>query len=223
MSDGDKRLLRGQRSRRTVLNRAVDVASVRGLDGLSFGALAADVGVSKAGIQTLFGSKQALQIAVIERARELFADAVIVPARAAPRGLERLRALLDGWIRYAEDPLFEGGCFWSANLATFDSQPGPVRDALFASQSAWVAALAEELRHAAERGEIGQLDVDATAFELDALLLATNVALRAGDAEATPRLRHIIGRLLDTTLALDDAPAGITDGAGDDSLGVPEG
>lgn len=193
----DKRLLRGQRSRRMVLNRAVDVASIRGLDGLSFGGLAADVGVSKAGIQTLFGTKQALQIAVIERAHELFIGAVLAPARAEPCGLRRLRALLDGWIRYAEDPLFEGGCFWSANLATFDSQPGPLRDALFSARNAWVATLAEELRQAAAQGEIGQLDVDATAFELDALLLATNVALRVGDADASQRLRHIVDRLLD--------------------------
>jgi AcrR family transcriptional regulator len=174
----------------------VDVASVRGLDGLSFGALAADLGLSKAGIQTLFGSKQALQIAVIEHAHELFVSAVLAPAQTASRGLARLRALLDGWTRYAEEPLFEGGCFWSPNLPAFDSQPGPLRDALFASQNAWIAALAEELHQAIERGELDRLDVDATAFELGAVLLATNVALRAGDGSAIPRMRRIIERLL---------------------------
>jgi AcrR family transcriptional regulator len=192
----DKRLIRGQKSRGRVLDRAVDVASERGLDGLSFGTLAADLGVSKAGIQTLFRSKEALQLAVIERADELFAGAVIDPSQAAPRGLARLSALLDRWVRYADEPLFEGGCFWSANLATFDSQPGPVHDALFVRHQRWIHLLADELRCAVDRGELGDLDVDATAFELAAVLLATNVALRAGDADAIPRMRRIVDGVL---------------------------
>lgn len=194
-----------------VLNRAVDVASVRGLEGLSFGALAADVGVSKAGIQTLFGSKEALQIAVIERAHELFVDTVITPVQAVP-GLTRLRALLVSWVRYAESPRFEGGCFWSANLAAFDSQPGRVHDALFAAQEAWRASLARELHTAIQQGELDQLDVDATAFELDAVLLATNVALRAGDRDAIPRMWRIVERLLGPSdLPLPPASVGSTD------------
>lgn len=192
----DKRLIRGLKSRRRVLDRAVDIASERGLDGLSFGTLAADVGVSKAGIQTLFRSKQELQLAVIEHAHELFVETVIAPSQAAPRGLARLRALLDRWMRYVDDPLFEGGCFWGANLAAFDSRPGPVHDALFAHQQRWTGLLADQLRFAVDHGELGHMDVDATAFELDAMLLATNVALRADDAHALPRMRRIVEGLL---------------------------
>jgi AcrR family transcriptional regulator len=188
----DKRLIRGLRSRRRVLDRAVDIASDRGLEGLSFGALAADLGISKAGIQTLFRSKQELQLAVIERAHELFVGAVVEPSQATPPGLARLRALLDRWVSYADEPLFEGGCFWSANLATFDSQSGPVHEALFARHERWTRLLADELRFAVDHDELGPMDVDATAFELAAVLLATNVALRAGDADAIRRMRRIV-------------------------------
>jgi len=82
----DRRLLRGAQSRQAIVRHAVDVASLEGLDGLSFGRLATDLGVSKGGIQTLFGTKENLQVAVIECAREEFGEAVTRPAGAQPPG-----------------------------------------------------------------------------------------------------------------------------------------
>ena len=92
--------------------------------------LATDLGISKSGVQALFGSKENLQLAAVEVARETFLAEVVGPASAAPRGLARLRALVESWISYAESPLYPGGCFRAANLPEFDSRPGPVRDAL---------------------------------------------------------------------------------------------
>jgi AcrR family transcriptional regulator len=188
----DQRLARGARSRRTILRHAVDVASLEGLTGLSLGRLATDLELSKSGVQTLFGTKENLQVAAAESARETFEEAVIRPALTAPRGVARLRALIDGWIAYAEAPLFPGGCFWAANLADFDSRPGPVRDTLVRQQQGWRALLAAELREAAD------LDPDLTAFQLDAVLLATNTALRLGDPDAVSRVRRVVDSLLGT-------------------------
>ena len=192
----DRRLLRGAQSRRTIARHAVDVASLDGLDGLSFGRLAADLGVSKGGIQTLFGTKENLQIAVAEAAREAFEEAVTRPARRQPPGAARLRVLADRWIAYAGEPLFPGGCFWAANLPVFDSQPGPVRDTLARQQRAWRALLAAELRHAAGTGEIAASDADLAAFQIDAVLTATNTALRLGDDSAVDTARRIINGFL---------------------------
>ncbi|MCX5416145.1 TetR/AcrR family transcriptional regulator [Streptomyces sp. NBC_00059] len=194
----DKRLLRGARTRGTVLRRAVDIASLEGLGGVSFGRLAVDTGLSKAGIQTLFKTKETLQLATVEFAREMFIDAVIRPARTAPSGIARLRALLDCWVVYAETPLFAGGCFRVANLAEFDSRPGPVHDALFHDQREWREALATELRKAVNSGEIAGLDVELTVFQMDALLCAANTALQSGDSEAVGKARLIIDGLLAT-------------------------
>lgn len=192
----DRRLLRGAQSRRTIVRHAVDVASLDGLDGLSFGRLATDLGVSKGGIQTLFGTKENLQVAVVEAAREAFEEAVTRPARAQPAGVARLCVLVDRWIAYAEEPLFLGGCFWAANLPVFDSQPGPVRDTLARQQRAWRGLLAAELRHAADTGETAAFDADLVAFQIDAVLTATNIALRLGDDSAADTARRIINGFL---------------------------
>ncbi|MGP4028148.1 TetR/AcrR family transcriptional regulator [Actinomadura sp. 3N407] len=192
----DRRLVRGARARRTIARHAVDVASLDGLTGLSLGRLATDLGLSKSGIQTLFRTKENLQLAAVESAGEQFTDAVVRPAGDAPRGAARLRALTEHWIGYAETPLFAGGCFWAANLADFDSRPGPVRDALFRGHRDWLCVLAGELRHAAGEGEIADVDADLAAFQIDAVLMAANTALRLGDHGAVAKVRRVIEGLL---------------------------
>jgi AcrR family transcriptional regulator len=188
----DKRLLRGARTREAVLRYAVDIASLDGLDQVSFGQLAADTGLSKSGIQTLFRSKETLQLAVIGYARQMFRDAVIGPAQSASPGVARLRALLGRWREYATAPLFAGGCFWVANRAYFDSKPGVVRDELMRDQQAWLDVIAGELASAVAAGEIAGLDVKLAAFEIDALLAAANTALRVGDDQAMDKVWRIV-------------------------------
>ncbi|MFC9897229.1 TetR/AcrR family transcriptional regulator [Nocardia sp. NPDC127579] len=192
----DKRLLRGAKTRQVVLRRAVDLASLEGLGGLSFGRLATDTGLSKAGIQTLFRTKEALQLATIDAARRLFVDAVIRPAQSKPAGLQRFQALMDNWIDYAETPLFAGGCFWTATLAEFDSIPGPVRDALVADKAEWVTTLAADLQQATATGEVKPLDPALVAFQTDAVLSSANSALRYGDPTALPKLRRSLTTFL---------------------------
>lgn len=192
----DQRLLRGARARRTIARHAVDVASLEGLNGLSLGRLATDLGLSKSGIQTLFETKENLQLAAAESAREQFTDAVVRPSQSVPHGAARLRALVERWISYVETPLFPGGCFWVANLADFDSRPGQVRDTLFRHHEDWLALIAGELRHAVDAGEIADLDVDLAAFQIDAVLTAANTALRLGDNDAVNKVRHVIDGFL---------------------------
>src|SRR5215210_3901640 len=147
----DKRLLRGSQSRHAVLSSAVDLASLESLEQLSFGRLAAASGLSKAGVQGLFPSKEALQLATVEHARERFFDFVIRPSLSKQHGAARLRMLVERWIDYAERPLFAGGCFQAANLAEFDSRPGSVRDALAQVQRNWTEMLAAELARAIDQ------------------------------------------------------------------------
>jgi AcrR family transcriptional regulator len=192
----DGRLLRGERSRRTIVRHAVDTASLEGLNGLSFGRLATDLNVSKSSIQTLYATKEKLQLAVIEAAREAFTEAVIRPASTQPEGVARLRALVDRWIAYAEQPLFPGGCFWAATLPDFDSRPGPIRELLATQKQAWRDRIAAELRHAVAAGELAALDAELTAFQIDAVLMAVNTALRLGDGAAVAKVRRSIDQLL---------------------------
>ncbi|WP_067574410.1 TetR/AcrR family transcriptional regulator [Nocardia acidivorans] len=192
----DKRLLRGARTRQLVLARAVDIASLENLESLSFGRLAADVGLSKAGIQTLFRTKEQLQLATVDHARERFIAEVSQPARAKPHGVQRLRELIDRWIGYATTPLFEGGCFQAANLSEYDSRPGPIQDALIRNQREWVSLLADELGRAVDAAEIAPLDPELTAFQISAVLLSANTALRLGDPTAADKIRRVVESFL---------------------------
>lgn len=195
----DGRLRRGARSRRTILRHAVDVASLEGLNGLSLGRLASDLDLSKSGVQTLFGSKENLQVAAAELAREAFNDAVVRPALSTRQGAARLHALTDRWIAYAETPLFPGGCFWAANLADFDSRPGRVQEVLARHQQGWRELIACELQHAVDAREIADLDTDLSAFQIDAALIAANTAMRLGDRHAAEKVRRVLERFLAPT------------------------
>lgn len=187
---GDLRRERGIRSRQVITRHAVDVASLDGLGGLSFGRLADDLEISKPGIQTLFRTKEVLQLATVQTAREVCADAIIRPALAAAEGAPRLHKLIDYWIAYVSQPLFPGGCFWSANLPAFDSYPGPVHDALVQQRRDWLDILTRQLLCA------NHPDVDLAVYQIDAILHATNIALRLGESDSTQKLRRVIDGLV---------------------------
>src|SRR3954447_10358898 len=108
----DGRIRRGDETRRTVLRRAVDLASVEGLDGVTIGRLAQELSISKSGLFAHFGSKEELQLATIRAARAIFARAVVEPAMAQQAGIVRLRALIEGWLDYSSGREFPGGCFF---------------------------------------------------------------------------------------------------------------
>jgi len=159
----DGRRARGDATRRIVLSSATDLASVEGLDGLTIGRLAGSSGRSKSSIATLFGSKEALQLATIAAAREIFIDRIIVPAREEARGLPRLVALLQNALIYSRDRVFPGGCFFAATGADVDSKPGEVSDAIRSATAAWYAYIEVQIDTAVEASE---LTVDAEGAEL---------------------------------------------------------
>jgi len=195
----DGRRVRGDASRRLVLERAADLASIDGLDGLSIGRLATAADVSKSGVATLFGTKERLQLATVEAARERFVEAVLTPARELPRGLGRVLALVDLWIAYSRDRVFPGGCFFAEAAADFDAKPGEVRDAIRRALDDWEGYLAASLAHARDLGDLPALDDPAQlAFECSALLelanrdsvmRGTNVSYRRARVGVAARLR----------------------------------
>lgn len=172
----DRRRLRGDASRRAILRRAVDEASLVGLDGLTIGSLAADIGISKSNVATLFGSKLDLQLATIEAAREIFIDAVIVPGLAAPHGLARLWAIVDAWLVYSESRIFAGGCFFRAVSADASSKDDAARALLVEIDNEWAEFLTRAVREsAAELPGLALADAETLAFEITALLDAANL------------------------------------------------
>ncbi|KJS55360.1 TetR family transcriptional regulator [Streptomyces rubellomurinus subsp. indigoferus] len=190
----DRRLLRGEETRRAVLRRAVEIASVEGLEALSIGRLATDLGLSKSGVFAGFGSKEELQLATVRAARRIFADAVLAPVADIPPGLARARALCEGWLAYSRTRVFPGGCFFFEVTAEFDARPGPLRDALADSARAWHRIVEDTLAEARTAGALRpDTDLGDLAFGLIALLEAANSQAVLHE-EDTPYQRA--GRLL---------------------------
>lgn len=177
----DKRRERGDRTRERVARCAAEVASVEGLMNVSLNQLAKDLGVSKSGVAAAYGSKEELQLATVAAARKVFISHVVAPALARPAGAARVRALVDAWLEYVESGVFPGGCFMAAVMPEFDTRPGPVRDALIASRREWVGLLTQEIAIAQRDGELVGLPPEELAFEIDALLSATNLTRNLSD------------------------------------------
>jgi AcrR family transcriptional regulator len=171
----DGRRARGMRSRTAVLERSAQMASREGLEGLTIGALAADLGVHKSSVHALFGSKEELQLATLAAARAIFIDRVVAPALANEKGLPRLEAIGEAWCDYLAADVFAGGCFLCAASAEMDGRPGPLRDAVEAVMREWIALLSTNIEAAVAAGD-PRVEVypDAVAFRLNALGMAAN-------------------------------------------------
>lgn len=179
---------KGEQTRAAILDRAVDLASAEGLEGLTIGRLAAELRMSKSGLFAHFGSKQELQLATVGAAAERFRTAVIEPALEAPDGAPRLRALGERYLEHLD--LYSGGCFWGATSAEYDDRPGPVRDAVAGALDAWLGELERHARIA------GVEQPERFAFELYAVIMGANARYRlSGDPKVFEYARDALARL----------------------------
>ncbi len=198
MSATKRRRADGEQTRAAILDAATKLATTEGLDGLSIGNLADRIGMSKSGLYAHFGSKEDLQLATIETAEEIFAEAVIRPAREPEDPFERLESLCDHFLRYLEEPVFPGGCFFASAAAELDTHPGPVRERLAESLDGWMKLIKRRVREAQEAGELEPAeDPQLLAFELDAFMKMGNseTLLHGGDAGFHLARRAINARL----------------------------
>ncbi|GHI86335.1 TetR/AcrR family transcriptional regulator [Streptomyces xanthophaeus] len=199
MADG--RVERGNQTRRAVLERTVRTASVDGLEGLSLGKIAADLGLSKSGVFALFGSKEDLQLATVRAAVEVFVAQVVRPVREDPAGLAKVWRLCELWLDYSRGRTFPGGCFFYGVSAEFDARPGPVRDEIAKARSDWtryVERVLDEARQAGGfRAGADPAEVPQLAFEFIALMeLANAHSVLHDDPSAYERAgRGILARL----------------------------
>lgn len=168
-------LSKGQVSRATILMTAAKLATTKGLDGLSIGDLAAEVGMSKSGLYAHFKSKEELELATIETAAAIFEREVLQPAVKTQAGTQRLGALVDAFLSHLERRVFPGGCFFAAVASELDTRPGPARDRVVQVLDAWQALLRQCILDAQARGEIdSSAEVAQAVFEIQAMLLAGN-------------------------------------------------
>jgi len=167
-----KTLHKGQQTRAAILEAALGLASHMGLEGLSIGALAELMQMSKSGVFAHFGSREELQISVIREYHARFEEEVFFPAMNEARGLPRLRTLFERWVRRVSVEL-DSGCIYISGAVEFDDRPGPVRDALVEMVKTWHAALGRAIRIAIDEGDLRpDTDADQMLFEIHGLILA---------------------------------------------------
>jgi AcrR family transcriptional regulator len=170
-------LSQGQETRRKISARALKIGAQEGLAALTIGRLATELRMSKSGLFAHFHSKQALELATIEMARNLFADAVLRPAQASQGGIERLWNLYDLWLRHIEQRIFAGPYFFTGAYFEYAAQSGPIAQAITRIAQEWLETIRKAVQGAQHRKELRE-DADAKqiAMQLNGELLGTHWA-----------------------------------------------
>jgi len=201
---------KGEQTRETILLHALGLATQVGFEGLTIGRLADDLKLSKSGLFAHFGSKENLQVKVLEVASRRFVDEVVRPALAAPRGVRRVRALFERWLAWETSPSLPGGCPFNAAATELDDRPGPARDYVVKSQRDWLETLANTARTAVQEGDFSrELDCEQFAYELQSIMLGYSHAARLmKDPKARARTERAFEALLARAAAVPTSKTG---------------
>jgi AcrR family transcriptional regulator len=189
---------KGEETRAQILEAAVQQASEAGFESLTIGTLAQRTGLSKSGLFAHFGSRSDLQVAALDEAARRFTEIVFLPALKAPRGLARLRAIVDRFVGWTERAGLKGGCPIQAASAEYDDIPGPMRDAVAERQRTLARELARAVQMAVETGELAaDTDPRQFVFELYGIVLAYyHTGRLIGDDTARTRAMDAFERLV---------------------------
>ena len=182
-------LSKGEQTRVTILDEALKIASKLGLEGLTIGSLADATGMSKSGLFAHFGSREDLQLAVLEHAAQRYGERVFVPVLKIERGLPRLRGLFERWIDWTLESGLPGCCIMISTAIEYDDRPGPIRDAAIANQHRGNAITQKAVRLAIEEGHLEpDTDPEQISFEMLGIVLASHNHRRLlGDKETRKR------------------------------------
>ena len=188
---------KGEQTRSAIVRSACELAARDGLEGLTIGALAERIKMSKSGVFAHFGSREDLQIAVLRAYEDQFVEQVLRPALEVPRGLARLRAIMAHWLdRTAVDPATS--CIWISGAAEYDDRPGPVREVLVGMVRSWQRELVRAIAQAIDTGELAaDLQPQDLVFDLYGVVLVLHHDARLMNSpDALPRARRAFERLL---------------------------
>jgi len=189
---------KGEQTRERILDAAQAIASREGLEGLTIGGIAERLKMSKSGVFAHFGSREDLQIAVIDDYARKFLDAVFFPALKLPRGLPRLTAMFENWLHRVQFVEIPNGCVFVSGAVEFDDKEGPVRDRMVAVNRAWQGEMRKAALLAIDVGHLNQdSDPDQLVFELYGVMLSLHHDARLlRDPRAVERARTSFGRTI---------------------------
>lgn len=196
-----------------ILDTALRMAAAEGLESLTIGEVAKRLNLSKSGVFSRVGSREALQKAVLEEYDRRFLQDVLLPALREPRGLPRLAAILRLWLQRVRDVESSQGCLYCKGAFEYDERPGPVHDLLEDGIRRWRAALKRTVIQAIDAGHLRpDTDADQLVFEMDSLFVGLMRDARfLADPKAADRAeaawRRLVGSCLAEGVALDPFPS----------------
>jgi AcrR family transcriptional regulator len=189
---------KGEATKSRILDRALTIASLGGIENISVGALAGEMGMSKSGLFGHFRSKEQLQLEILERAIERFVEVVVSPALKQPRGVARVRALYENWMRWDRDVL-PGGCVFNAVGSELETLPESVQARYLESQRDWFESIATIARGGISAGQLrADLDPHLFAFELIGITKSHNFMVHM---MRDPRAEELSRRAVDELIA----------------------
>lgn len=196
----DAKTQKAELTRAAIVGAALDLAAAEGLEALSLQAVADRIGLSKSGVFSRVGSREALQKAVIEEFGRRFIADVFVPAMQLPKGLPRLNEIVRRWILRVRDVEAKQGCIYTAGAFELDDRDGPLRDLLHDEITRWRAALRRTVLQAMEAGHLKpDTDPEQLVAEVSAIAMALVHDTRfLRDPRAAERSQRTWERLLKT-------------------------
>ncbi|HVE52165.1 MAG TPA: TetR family transcriptional regulator [Ramlibacter sp.] len=199
----DAKTEKAELTRAAIVGAALDLAAADGLEAISLQAVADRIGLSKSGVFSRVGSREALQVAVIEEFGRRFLADVFVPSMQQPKGLPRLDEIVRRWIIRVRDVEAEQGCIFTAGAFELDDRDGALREHLHGEVTRWRAALRRTVLQAVDAGHL-QADTDAEQLVAEIYALAMGLVHDARflrDPRAADRAQRSWERLRRTYLS----------------------
>jgi len=189
---------KGEQTKAAIVRAAMREAGVSGVNAISIGSLASSTGMSKSGLFSHFGSKEALQMSVLEAVIDKFTDRVIVPALKTKDGVARLETLFDLFIAWMREKDYEAGCPVMALSLELTGQPGPMRDFIAEKQKEWMDMLARMAAKCVASGQFrADLDIGQFAFEFEGIAFGYNFSrYLLNDMRSEEMARSAFARLM---------------------------
>ena len=196
----DAKTQKSELTRAAIVGAGIDLASAEGIEALTLQSVADRIGLSKSGVFSRVGSREALQMAVIEEFGRRYLADVFLPAMQLPKGLPRLDNIVARWIIRARDVDARKGCIYSAGAFELDDKEGPVRDLLLSQITGWRAALRRTVLQSVDAGHLKpDTDAEQLVSAINALILGLiHDARFLREARAAERAQATWLRLLET-------------------------
>lgn len=150
----DTKTVKSEMTRTAIIGAALDLACEQGVEAISLQGVADRIGLSKSGVFSRVGSREALQKVVIEEYGRQFLAEVFVPAMQAPKGLPRLKAIVERWLVRMREVEVQKGCLYTAGAFELDDREGELRDFLLQQVAGWRSTLRRTVLQAVEAGHL---------------------------------------------------------------------